>query len=155
MPGLAYLLLLLNFASFSYPFIHFFASNCFQMSLFTNWLEGVLSYNPPVRKSAFKSFDHFLIQPPFVAAHGSTSVQIPWRGLTRCNLGYNNHQNPTKTRCKKQTHSISESSASPRDYDLYKSGEQLPRHRSRVKKLIIGSPTQTSMFLYRCRARKY
>ena len=27
-------------------------------------LEGVLSYNPPVRKSEFQPFDHFLIQPP-------------------------------------------------------------------------------------------
>jgi len=34
------------------------------MSLFIVLLEGVLSYNPPVRKSAFQPFDHFLIQPP-------------------------------------------------------------------------------------------
>ncbi|PUU74596.1 hypothetical protein B9Z19DRAFT_999626, partial [Tuber borchii] len=45
-------------------FLHFFASNCLQMSLYTILLEGVLlSYNPLVRKSVFKS-DHFLIQPP-------------------------------------------------------------------------------------------
>ncbi|PUU72833.1 hypothetical protein B9Z19DRAFT_1007745, partial [Tuber borchii] len=51
---------------FSYHFTHFFAFNCLQMSLFTILLEGVLlSYNPPVRKSAFKS-DHFLIQPPLL-----------------------------------------------------------------------------------------
>ncbi|PUU77389.1 hypothetical protein B9Z19DRAFT_987105, partial [Tuber borchii] len=56
---------------FCFFFLHFFASNCLQMSLFTILLEGVLrsctsvlSYNPPVRKSVFKSFDHFLIQPP-------------------------------------------------------------------------------------------
>jgi len=34
------------------------------MSLFIVLLEGVLSYNPPVRKSAFQPFDPFLIQPP-------------------------------------------------------------------------------------------
>ena len=39
------------FASFSYQFICFFASSCLQMSLLTILLEGVLSYNPPVRKS--------------------------------------------------------------------------------------------------------
>ncbi|PUU78819.1 hypothetical protein B9Z19DRAFT_893231, partial [Tuber borchii] len=50
---------------FSLFFLHFFASNCLQMSLFTILLEGVLlSCNLPVRKSVFKSFDHFLIQPP-------------------------------------------------------------------------------------------
>jgi len=38
------------------------------MSLFIVLLEGALSHNPPVRKSAFQPFDHFLIQPlPFVA----------------------------------------------------------------------------------------
>jgi len=67
-PVLVYLLLLLKFASSPYHFICFLASNCLQMSLSTILLEGILSYNPPVRKSAFRSFDHFLIQPPpFVA----------------------------------------------------------------------------------------
>ncbi|PUU72196.1 hypothetical protein B9Z19DRAFT_1012170, partial [Tuber borchii] len=49
---------------FSYHFIHFFTSNSLQMSLFTILLEGaLLSHNPRVRKSAFKSFHYFLIQP--------------------------------------------------------------------------------------------
>ncbi|KAG0135038.1 hypothetical protein HOY82DRAFT_480575, partial [Tuber indicum] len=42
----------------------FFAFNWLQMSLFIALSEGVLSYNPPVRKSAFQPFDRFLIQPP-------------------------------------------------------------------------------------------
>ena len=63
MPVLVYLLLL-HFALFSYHFICFFASNGLQISWFTDLLEGVLSYNPPVRKSAFLAFDHFLIEPP-------------------------------------------------------------------------------------------
>ncbi|KAG0137015.1 hypothetical protein HOY82DRAFT_478013, partial [Tuber indicum] len=45
-------------------FIYFFTLNLFQMSLFIVLLEGVLSYNPPVRESAFQPFDRFLIQPP-------------------------------------------------------------------------------------------
>jgi len=44
---------LLHFASFSYHFNSFFASNYLQIPLFTILLEGVLSYNPRVRKSAF------------------------------------------------------------------------------------------------------
>jgi len=63
-PVLVYLLFLLHFALFSYHFICFFASNCLQISWFTDLLEGVISYNPPVRKSAFLAFDHFLIEPP-------------------------------------------------------------------------------------------
>ena len=65
-----YLPFLLHFALFSYNIICFFASNCpqIQVSWFTNLLEGVPSYNPPVRKSAFLAFDHFLIEPPpFIA----------------------------------------------------------------------------------------
>jgi len=52
-------LLFLHFALFSYHFICFFASNCPQISWFTDLLEGVLSYNLPVRKSAFLAFGHF------------------------------------------------------------------------------------------------
>jgi len=70
-PGLVYLPFLLHFAPFSYHFICFFASNCLQISLFTDLLEGVPSYNPPVRKSAFLAFDHFLIQPPPSLQHCS------------------------------------------------------------------------------------
>ncbi|KAG0134777.1 hypothetical protein HOY82DRAFT_481121, partial [Tuber indicum] len=49
---------------FCHDFICFFTFNLLQMSLFIVLLEGVLSYNPPVRKSAFQPFDCFLIQPP-------------------------------------------------------------------------------------------
>ena len=63
-PAVVYLLFLLHLALFSYHFICFFASHCLQISWFTDLLEGVLSYNPPVRKSAFLAFDHFLIEPP-------------------------------------------------------------------------------------------
>jgi len=53
---------LLHLVPFSYHFFCFFASSCLQISLFTDLLEGVLSYNPPVRKSAFLTFDHFPIE---------------------------------------------------------------------------------------------
>ena len=53
------------------------------MSLFTILLEGVLSYSPPVRKSAFKSFDHFLIQPPFVAALNTGDKHVPGNTVDR------------------------------------------------------------------------
>ena len=58
------LLLQLNFLPF--PIILFIsllpaAFNCHHLPFL---LEGVLSYNPPVRKSEFQPFDHFLIQPP-------------------------------------------------------------------------------------------
>ncbi|KAG0129259.1 hypothetical protein HOY82DRAFT_455121, partial [Tuber indicum] len=51
---------------FCHNFFCFFTFNSYtlQMSLFIVLLEGVLSYNPPVRKSAFQPFDRFLIQPP-------------------------------------------------------------------------------------------
>ncbi|KAG0138389.1 hypothetical protein HOY82DRAFT_476259, partial [Tuber indicum] len=52
---------------FCHNIICFFTFNLLQMSLFIVLLEGVLSYNPPVRKSAFQPFDRFLIQPPFIA----------------------------------------------------------------------------------------
>ena len=42
-PVLVYLLFLLHFALLSYHFICFFASNCHQISWFTDLLEGVLS----------------------------------------------------------------------------------------------------------------
>ena len=42
----------------------FFASNCLRVLLFTDLLEGVLSYNPPGSKIAFLAFGHFLIEPP-------------------------------------------------------------------------------------------
>jgi len=64
---LVYLPFLLHFAPFSYHFISFVSlpsTNCLQISLFTDLLEGVLSYNPPVCKSAFLAFNHFLIEPP-------------------------------------------------------------------------------------------
>lgn len=65
------LLPLLHFASLSHHFICFFASSYLQMSclctLFTIFVRRILSYNPPVRKGAFESFNHFLIQPPFAA----------------------------------------------------------------------------------------
>ena len=54
-------------ATFCPPFLSFlcfFASNCLQISRFPDLLGGVLSYNLPVRKSAFLAFDHFLIEPP-------------------------------------------------------------------------------------------
>jgi len=63
-PVPVYLLSLLHFALFSYHFIYFFASNCLRISWFTDLLEGGLSYNPPIPKSAFLAFDHFLIEPP-------------------------------------------------------------------------------------------
>jgi len=63
-PVLVYLLFLLHFALFSYHFIRFFASNYPQISWFTDLLEGVLSYDPPVRKSALLAFDRFLIELP-------------------------------------------------------------------------------------------
>jgi len=67
------LLLLLHFSSFSYHSISFLASNCFQIPLFTVLLEGVLSYNSLVRKSAFLVLRSFLIEPPpFVATLLST-----------------------------------------------------------------------------------
>ena len=59
-----YLLLLLPLASFSYHFISPFAYNCLQISLLTILLEEVLSYNSPVRKSAFPVLRSFLIEPP-------------------------------------------------------------------------------------------
>ena len=45
---------------------------CFQLppiSWFNDLLEGVLSCNPLVRKSAFLAFDHFLIEPPLSLQH--------------------------------------------------------------------------------------
>jgi len=54
-------------ATFCPLFLSFHSFLCFQLpsiSWFTDLLEGVLSYNPPVRKSAFLAFDHFLIEPP-------------------------------------------------------------------------------------------
>jgi len=60
---LVYLLFLPHFVPFSYYFICLFVSDCLQISLFANWLERV-SYNPPVRKSAFLALDHSSIEPP-------------------------------------------------------------------------------------------
>jgi len=58
-PLLVYLFFLLHFALFSYHSICFFASSCPQISWFTDLLERVQSYNPPIRKSALLAFDHF------------------------------------------------------------------------------------------------
>jgi len=66
-PVLVYLPFRLHFAPPPHHPTRFLASNCLQTSLFTDLLEGVPSYNPPVRKSAFLAFDHFLIEPPFIA----------------------------------------------------------------------------------------
>ncbi|KAG0138029.1 hypothetical protein HOY82DRAFT_476580, partial [Tuber indicum] len=49
---------------FCHNFICFFTFNLLQMASFIVLSKGVLSYNPPVRKSAFQAFDGFLIQPP-------------------------------------------------------------------------------------------
>jgi len=64
---LVYLHLLLHSASFSHHFICLFAPNCLQISSFTVLVEGILSYNPPVRKSVFPVLRPFLTEPPLVA----------------------------------------------------------------------------------------
>jgi len=78
-PVPVYLLFLVHFALFSYHFICFIASNCLQISWVTDLLEGVLSYNPLVHKSAFLAFDHFLIEPP-------PSLQHCFAGRARSSL---------------------------------------------------------------------
>ena len=61
-----YLLLLLHFASFSYPFTCFLLPTAFKCHCLPFLLEGLPSYLiiPGWKKRVPQSFDHFLIKPP-------------------------------------------------------------------------------------------
>ena len=72
-----YLLLLLHFASFSYHFISFFASNCLRVPLFTILLEGVHLIAPGFKKVHSQSFNQtFDRTPPPIRCNIATNWSL-------------------------------------------------------------------------------